>query len=597
MKPAPKDPQENAAYRRYYIERSQDDPEFQRECWIRCARDPVWYCDTWLWTYSPKDHEECPDRPFILWPYQEDALLKLIQAFGKHPILIEKSRDMGASWVCCVAADYREHFCKGQSFLFGSRKEEYVDKSGDPKALFWKLDYLRTKLPGWLQPNINRIKLHIHNLDNGSTINGESTNDDFARGDRRTAIFLDEFAAVDNGHQILTATRDATNCRVFNSTPQGASGAYYEMREKLATTHPEWIIRFHWTQHPEKSVGLYTTENNEEGGKLKILDHAYKFPDDYPFIRDGKLRSPWYDRQCEEAANQQEIAQELDINYAGSAWRFFEEKTFKPLEKESVRPPYHRGEMFYQGHGKNAEWIDQGAGGRVELWCHLDPDGKPPLGQYVIGCDVATGKGGEMSSNSVASIANRITGEKVGQFTTNKMLPPFFCDYSVALCRFFYDAFLIWEENGPGGEFTAHLRDNGYRNVFYREDEESFVKKKTRKPGWWSTKDTKRILLGKYAKDLLAKRFINHSAEAFKELAQYVHYPNGTIAHSRSLTTIDPTSSGENHGDIVIADAVANRGMADVAVVQEEDTREPPDHSFLGRRLRSQKKQLQTSRY
>ncbi|MFI7879908.1 terminase, partial [Acinetobacter baumannii] len=69
-----------------------------------------------------------------------------------------------------------------------SRNEDYVDKKGDPKALFWKLDYMIKKDPEWLQPKINRTKLHIENMDNGSTIEGESTTQRAGRGGRFTLI-------------------------------------------------------------------------------------------------------------------------------------------------------------------------------------------------------------------------------------------------------------------------------------------------------------------------------------------------------------------------------------------------------------------------
>ncbi len=66
------------------------------------------------------------------------------------------------------------------------------------------------------------------NADNGSVIDGESTTGDAGRGDRRTAMFIDEYAAFDvtDGYRVLLASRDTTNCRGFNSTPESQ------------TTHP-----------------------------------------------------------------------------------------------------------------------------------------------------------------------------------------------------------------------------------------------------------------------------------------------------------------------------------------------------------------------
>ena len=565
MRPAPKDPIANAHYRRDILKWAAGNPNPQLVLAIRVSRDIVWYCDTFLWTYSPKDEADCPNRPFILWEgYQESALHKIVEAFGDYDIVIEKSRDMGATWLCAVAIEWRWHFKSRQSFLVGSRKEELVDKSGDPKSIFWKIDYLLEHLPGWMVPNHDRIKLHLANLDNNSTIDGESTNDDFARGDRRTAILLDEFPAVENGYSILNATRDATRCRILNGTPQGASGAYYDTRQKTAVHFPDRLIRLHWSQHPEKSRGLYASDETAPGKyMLRIIDQSYKFPPNYEFVLDGKVRSPWYDDQCKRSANQQEIAQELDIDYAASGWQFFDPKVLEKIIKGSARPPVLRGEFIFDPSGKNPIWIDQ-SGGRVQLWIPLDDKGKLPNAdrQYVVGNDVATGKGGEMSSNSVASIADRETGEKVGQFHTALLSPPEFCKYVLAICRFFNNAFLIWEDNGSGGEFQKAVKEAGYRKVFYpAKDEMDFSDKKSRTPGWHSTRETKRILLSEYATALMTGTFANPCEDALKECGEYVHQPNGAIEHSKSLKHIDPTALGENHGDMVIADALACRGI------------------------------------
>lgn len=605
LRPAPKDPRANAAYRRAILARAADDDAFREEVWIRASRDIIWFTDTFAWTYSPKDYPDAPNRPFILYDgYQEDAVLKLDGSIGVNDVLIEKSRDMGASWLNLLVFYHRWHFKPRQSFLIGSRKEEYVDKTGDPKTLFWKLDFLYNNLPGWLQPNRRRNDLHMENLDNGSTIDGESTNSDFATGDRRTAVLLDEFAKVhENGHSILRATRDVTKCRIFNSTPEGAAGAFYDTKLKLEATHPGRILRLHWSLHPEKAAGLYSTTTRQEGGQIEVIDKTYPFPTGYNFIADGKLRSPWYDNECDRAASQQEIAQELDIDYAASGWQYFDQPKLDKVAAKYVRNPIMRGELIFDNTSRSRRKPEllESAGGRLMLWMVLDENYRVPVvpgDEFVIGADTSMGKGGDMSSNSVASVGNRRTGEKVAQFTTNQMSPQDFCIYTIALCHFFHNAYLIWEDNGPGGEFTKQVIETGYRNVFYRvNDEKSYVPDRTKRMGWWSDKTTKRILLSDYFKALIGGTFINRCAEALKECGEYVHGANGEIYHARSKSSIDPTASGENHGDMVIADALVNRGFVDVAVVEDQDEPEPSPHSFLGRRLEAERLRQRASQY
>lgn len=608
MKTVPKTLKANLKYRRELIAAAAESDEFKDAIWLRASTDPIFFFDSLCWTYSPKEHPDAPNRPFILWPFQEDVVRKINSAIGKHDLLIEKSRDMGASWICMGVFFWRWMFFPGQSYLLGSRKQELVDKSGDPKSLFWKMDMLLNSLPSWMVPRHTRIQMHLVNEENGSTIDGESTNDDFARGDRRNAILLDEFPAVsDNGHRILSASRDATNCRIFNGTPQGTSGAYYDTRQAMAKNNPDRIVRLHWPLHPYKRKGLYGTADNKINGKKVIFDKTYRFPSDYHFNLDGKLRSPWYDEQCIRAAHPQEIAQELDIDYAASGWQFFDSTVLDMLIQEMAIEPMHRGELTFNSRGLEPAFNDDRQG-RVKFWCQLDGQGRPPLDEYVIGCDIATGKAGEMSSNSVASIAIRKTGQKVAQFTGNSIEPHEFAGYAQALCNLFKDrdggpAFLIWEENGPGSSFGMKVLNDGFRNIYMRDSETDFGRRKTKNAGWYSTPESKRNLLTDYKTALKLKEFWNPCKEALKECGEYIHRPNGVIEHSRASGTSDPTATGQNHGDMVIADALCLKGMKDrggviMSPAKKDDVPQViPPGSFLYRQRESRKKEVREYRY
>jgi hypothetical protein len=582
VRDAPKNPRLNAEFRKAILAKSFQNLDLQAAIWQRCSEDIVFWLDTFGFTYSPKDFPECPNRPFVLWPYQQDALLRMNAALGKHPMLIEKSRDMGATWLILALFLWRWQFRGGQSFLVGSRKQELVDKTGDPKSLFWKLIYLIDNQPPWMKPSYERNILALHNNENGSTIDGESTNDDFARGDRRTAILLDEFPAVDNGYAILKAVGDATACPIYAGTSQGASGAYYDILTKMRDANPERVIRFHWSDHPLKRVGLYKSEK----GILQVLDHAH--PPNYKYILDGKLRSIAYDEREKGAANSQEMAQEWDIDYLLAGWQFFDPVLLEKIKKTICCQPVTEGELLGKPDWRTPEWFDQ-RGAKIKLWFNPTQDGKVPesWNDCVVACDISTGKGGEMTSNSVAVVARRTTGEKLCEYAINTISPPEFCKTALALCKWFNDALLIWEENGPGGEFTKQIKETNYRNVYYRnETETGFSHRKTRKPGWWSNKDTKRILLSDYAKALTNGKYANRSQKAVEECAQYVHQPNGVIEHSRARNTPDPTNQGESHGDRVIADALAVHAMNDRPPIDEKlPETDPPPGTFGWRRL------------
>ena len=549
----PRDYIANLKFRQELIKMAQDDKAAREEFWIMCARDPLFYINSFVWTYDPR--KDPGVIPFISYGFQDDSLRELFEIVGKKDAVIEKSRDMGASWVFLLIADHLFKFSEAQSILLGSRTQDYVDKKGNPKTLMWKLDFINKNLPSWLRPNIDRTLLHMVNLDNGSVIDGESTTGEFARGDRRTFVLLDEFAAVDisDGYKVLASTRDVTNCRFFNSTPKGASGAYFDMtqREDILKT------RMHWTQHPEKAAGLYTSIR----GKKRILDDKFPFTSDYPFILDGKQRSPWYDEQCRRCANETEVAQELDINYGASNYMYFDAKTINEIVSETVRAPYMRGDLEYIVDAKIDSrpngFVESSQNGTMLLWTALDEKRNPPKKRYCVGADISLGTG---ASNSTLTIADE-NGEKVAEFASPNMDPTKFADLTVAVCRWFADeegspAFLNFEANGPGRQFAIQILNGSFRNLYYRTDEDGTNRKKSDKPGWYSTQDTKKSLLSEYRRAVSNREFVNRSGPALQECKEYIHTQSGSVEHQKSLSTLDPTGARDNHGDRVIADAL-----------------------------------------
>ena len=475
-------------------------------------------------------------------------------------LVIKKSRDMGASWIDLTDIEWRWMFKDLQSFLLGSRKEEFVDKRGDHKSLFAKLDFIHERLPKWLMPNHERRSMHLKNLDNGSTIDGESTNSDFARGDRRTAILLDEFASVENGPEILTATADATNCRLFNSTPKGAN-AFYD----LAMDRNKRQLRMHWSQHPVKAKGLYSDA-------------------------DGKPRSPWYDAECLRRSHPMEIAQELDIDFLAADYVFFDASDLDRIQKENVRSPYVVGELDYDPlSAKPLGFLEQ-PGGRFKLWIHPDAAGQLPTDRnYVMGVDIAMGTGGDSASNSVISVADAKTSEKVLEFASNNTKPHELAYIAVAVARWFKGqdgcgAYMAWEDNGPGQIFNPVVIELGYRNFYYRTNEKSIRKKKTTVPGWWSSPATKLSLLGEYRRALANGPFINRCREAINECREYIFHSNNTVSHSRSVRSADPSNTGENHGDRVIADALVWKMLKEGPQKRQPEEPKRNNNCFAARR-------------
>lgn len=558
----PKDVDANLRFRKVLLKRAEGNKGFQQQMIAACASDILFWLNCFAWVYEPR---RAKVLPFITWPFQDKTLKKMIKAItaDHRDVGIEKSRDMGASWMALAVITWLWLFREMQSFLLISRTEDEVDKTDDSDTLFWKVDFLRTKLPKWMQPNLShgeRTNLHLLNPLNGSLIDGRSTTGNVGRGGRRTAVLMDEFAAFapQDGYRALSSTQFVTDCRLFISTPQGGAGPFFDVMHKKDLNVER--IRLHWSEHPLKKKGLYTTKQ----GKLHVLDKPYRYPKDYQHILDGKIRSPWYDNECRRMAIPQLIAQEVDIDYLASSYQYFDSAVLNELSKATAMQPHFYGDLDYTLDTIAPKGLIERSGGPLVVWGFIDHLAKPKKARYAIGCDVSGGTG---ASPTAMCVGDADTGEQVALYVNNRIDPKAAGRYAVALARLFEDsdgtpAKLIWEANGPTGRnFGDAVIATGFRNFYYRRVETSLSSVPTDTPGWYSNKEEKAAVLGDWREALQARTFICRDEETLREAAEYVHTTNGSIEHNGAVNTVDLSDSGTNHGDRVIAAALCHKGM------------------------------------
>lgn len=549
----PKDLASNLQLRKRLWLAGYESDRHAEELWIACSRDLLFWVNMFAWTHDPRVEDDGgePIKPFITWDCQDRILLKLNAAIGKHDMAIEKSRAMGASWMQLLVFFWHWHFgSRPLDFLVVSRKEQYVDDATSKKSLFWKLDFLYDWMPGWMKVDRSRTKMKLRNTENGSTIDGESTTENIGRGARYTAILIDEYAAFElqAGHKVKAAVFSAANTRMYNSTYQGAFGAFYETVQRMKLHWPERVERLHWSEHPEYRQGLYTSIN----GRVKLLDEEYKHEPDYQFICDGKTRSPWYDEQCKDLLPSQ-IAEELDIDPQGAGSPFFDRGIVEKHIHDKAREPDLICELDFSPLDCEPEGLIEQANGHLHVWGKLDLGQPPTHRRYVIGCDVSMGTG---VSNSCLSVVDVHSGEKVSLLTNPHLDPLDLADYAVALAKFYNKATLIWEAQGPGVTFAKQVKARRYANVYKRKGKGRLQLEE--KPGWGSNAELKRNLLIRYQHALAKLQFINHSLESLRECFDFIYDNARNVVHVSSLNDMDPSGAGDNHGDRVMADALAN---------------------------------------
>ena len=112
--------------------------------------DPAQFIIDWGMTTDPRnlDYGLPATIPFLLFPRQEEWINWIMERRSQlEHGQTEKSREIGLSWTSIGLACSLCLFNKEMVIGFGSRKEEYVDSTGDPKALFWKARKFVEMLP------------------------------------------------------------------------------------------------------------------------------------------------------------------------------------------------------------------------------------------------------------------------------------------------------------------------------------------------------------------------------------------------------------------------------------------------------------------
>jgi hypothetical protein len=547
-----------------------------------CRRDFLFFVNVFVWQYNPLVKGVKSVGPFCTWPFQEKAFMGDKGVFWcyehSRTALVEKSRDMGASWMFQIFEVWLALFHDNFQLLNISRSAEAVD-SASKNSLFAKVRFILEHIPDWLRGETNDVKFNFEFERTGSEITGVASTGVSGTGGRASIVFVDEFSVIKEDSHVRQNTASIADCRFFNGTHFGVGGEFYNM-----TISPEIIkIRMHWIQHPKKNTHLYSWDKDFGRPRYWIYDPVADdvietkqpvnpFPADYPFDQTCNptggpypgIRSVWYDKKAAEIGTIRQVAMELDINPTGSSSQFYEPMTIKTLMGKAS-PPLWTGQLDFDEqrvipnelrHGEGPQyplsfWFNPGLDIQGKL-CHVTPS------VYVIGGDVSNGQG---ASPSCLTIFDTVRGLKVGKFLDTRTDPKQFARYAVSLCRLFKDAvgnpaYLIWEANGPGITFGQEvIKEIGYTRIFWKRREFEDEQRESQTPGWYSTPTHRLDLHNQYQFALKSGQFTNPDRSALEECLAYVH-AGGSVEHPRAKRASDAAAEGVNHGDQVVADAV-----------------------------------------
>lgn len=249
---------------------------------------PVEFITHWCTTYDPRNAgSKVPAiMPFLLFKRQRELVEFVLACLrGETSGLIEKCRDMGATWVCAALSVWLWLYWPGAAIGWGSREQDLVDNLGDPDSILEKMRMTILGLPSEFLPAGFDPKRHLSfmrlvNPETGATITGD-IGDNIGRGGRKLIYFKDESAHYVHPEKIEAALGDNTRCQIDISSVNGLGNVFHRRRESGIEWTPDQpavhgktnVFVMDWRDHPAKSQAWFDARRQKavDDGLLHVF--------------------------------------------------------------------------------------------------------------------------------------------------------------------------------------------------------------------------------------------------------------------------------------------------------------------------------------
>ena len=249
-----------------------------------CARDPVYFIDTYCWVQHPIRGKV----KFQLYDYQKE----LITCYHENRYSVNMlGRQMGKT--ACAAA-YLVWFAM---FIPDSTILIAAHKFAGAQEIMQRVRYTYETLPTWLKAGATSYNKGSIDFDNGSRIVSTTTTETTARGMSLSLIYLDEFAFVkpriaSEFWTSISPTLSTGGKCIITSTPNQDDDQFARIWKEAEKKEDEYgnagptlrlgrngfaNIKFTWSEHPERDEAWAQMERNKIGEERFRREHECEF--------------------------------------------------------------------------------------------------------------------------------------------------------------------------------------------------------------------------------------------------------------------------------------------------------------------------------
>lgn len=562
----------------------------QIEAIRRSKRSVTWF----LRNFGKLKHPSAGVLPFYPFSYQRRA----IKDFRKHRLnIFRKCRQSGISKISGAFATWFAMFHSHKTILIVSRTND--DAMG---FLRENIVFLFEHLPDWMQEAWKPLKLNEHEIifPNGSKIKSLTSHPDVLRSNASSLNIIDEAAFIQGmdvmwaggwptlqhgGNVIVISTTNGVGNWYWSTMTDAEAGANQFNPVIVNWWDMDWVIEY---QDP-LSMKWKRIAPRDGIRECQTADEREKY---------GQYWSPWLEEQYRALQEQGEawkFEQEILASFIGSGNTVLPKSVLSHISTTVKDPEPPEGQKV-----KGYQTYVHPVSGEVEdisfdfkeaeegFWIWKKPvvaspmkrrgsdiiDEGQPAHSYVMGVDIATGKGRDYSAIEIFDVD---TMEQVAEFMA-RCLPRELVKYVDRIGRYYNCALTVVERNNGGDIIIDQLRyDVMYPRLWRQKDindkpkpASSASKQRAMqvKPYGWNTTVASKPTLNKFLLDFIRdvedEGYTIYSKRLLKQFQTYVR-KRDRLGHDTGKTEAEEGAG--NFDDLVMACAMALRATTDAYIV------------------------------